>query len=244
MPKPKTTIKKRIPKNLEGEIDEDIIESDSDTPNIQRTIVDDVKRNTHKDDEKSDDESDDGKAEDVDDKDETESDDEEKDDKDDFEPEEIDEKENDDDKEETVKDDEKETKKDDTESVDEIEQPDEHHGDTCLYKIKNNAKVLYDEQSENLFDDENIVQTKKIVPPNERITRPILTKYERVRLLSERRKQLILGAKPMVKISDRVSEKEIALLELKSKVIPLIIVRTLPNGNIEHWKLDELEIVN
>jgi len=120
------------------------------------------------------------------------------------------------------------------------------HHNTCIYKIKNksDSKILFDEQLDTIFEDDIITQTKQIVPPDERITKPILTKYERVRLLSERRKQLILGAKPMIKISDRISEKEIASLELKSKVIPFIIVRTLPNGNMEHWKLEELEIVN
>ena len=119
--------------------------------------------------------------------------------------------------------------------------------ETCLYNIKQklDTNILdSDEFDEELFADEKVVQTKRIVKQDERITKPILTKYERVRLLSERRKQLILGAKPMIKVSKSIPEKEIANLELKAKVIPIIIVRTLPNGDIEHWKLDELEIIN
>lgn len=120
---------------------------------------------------------------------------------------------------------------------------DEPDGETCLYNIKQkiDSGILESDEFDNkMFGDEKIVQTKKVVAPNDRITRPFLTKYERVRLLSERRKQLILGAKPMIRVDIPISEKEIANLELNAKVIPLIIIRTLPNGNIEHWKLDEL----
>lgn len=123
----------------------------------------------------------------------------------------------------------------------------EQDDETCLYNIKKkiNSKILEsDEFDDDLFEDEKIVQTKRIVKPEDRITKPVLTKYERVRLLSERRKQLVLGAKPMIKVDRSVSEKDIASLELKAKVIPLIIIRTLPNGDIEHWKMDELDIIN
>lgn len=124
---------------------------------------------------------------------------------------------------------------------------DELDDETCLYNIKKKIKsqiLETDEFDDDLFEDEKIVQTKRIVKPEDRITKPILTKYERVRLLSERRKQLVLGAKPMIKVDRSVSEKDIASLELKAKVIPLIIIRTLPNGDIEHWKIDELDTVN
>jgi DNA-directed RNA polymerase subunit K/omega len=119
--------------------------------------------------------------------------------------------------------------------------------ETCLYSFKKNHEpniLDSDVFDDDLFEDEKIVQTKRIVKPEDRITKAVLTKYERVRLLSERRKQLILGAKPMIKVNSLISEKEIASLELKAKVIPIIVVRTLPNGDIEHWKIEELEIIN
>jgi DNA-directed RNA polymerase subunit K/omega len=71
-----------------------------------------------------------------------------------------------------------------------------------------------------------------------------MTIYERVRLLGERAKQLSLGAKPMIKNVDNMNPKDIAKLELENKVIPLIIIRTLPNGVKEKWKVSELEIIN
>ena len=39
-----------------------------------------------------------------------------------------------------------------------------------------------------------------------------------------------------------LSSKEIAKLELKNKIIPLIIERPIPNSGVERWKLSELEI--
>jgi DNA-directed RNA polymerase subunit K/omega len=90
-----------------------------------------------------------------------------------------------------------------------------------------------------------------IVKPNERISKPILTKYERVGLLTTRTSQLERGAKPLIKSKDidinSLPKSEIAKLELKYKVIPLIIQRPIPTLNAdgklkkEQWKITELE---
>lgn len=118
---------------------------------------------------------------------------------------------------------------------------------TCIYKIdrktqKEKLKNELENIDEDSFDDEK--KSSKIVPPETRITKPILTKYERVRILGDRIKQLTLGAKPMLKNTEDLSPKEIAKLELQHHVIPFIVVRTLPSGLIEHWKISELQIIN
>lgn len=87
------------------------------------------------------------------------------------------------------------------------------------------------------FKDDDIVITK-----TGRVGKPILFKYEKVRLLSDRSRQLAEGAKPMIKNTVGLSHKEIALLELKNKLIPLIIERPIPNAGSERWRLSELEI--
>jgi DNA-directed RNA polymerase subunit K/omega len=143
-----------------------------------------------------------------------------------------------------------ETLKDESDDEELIKNIDEENDDgedeTCLYKIKNKKQKILetDDLDDGLFENDKLVLTKRIVKPEERITKPILFKYERVRILSERRQQLIYGAKPMVRVPKNIAEKEIADLELKAKVIPFIISRTLPNGDTEHWRLDELEIIN
>lgn len=74
-------------------------------------------------------------------------------------------------------------------------------------------------------------------------TLPILTKYEKTRILGYRAKQISLGNKPFIDVPDGLIDGyEIAKLELKEKKIPFIIKRPLPNGRNEFWKVSDLEI--
>jgi DNA-directed RNA polymerase subunit K/omega len=75
----------------------------------------------------------------------------------------------------------------------------------------------------------------------DRITRNKLTKYEMVRILGERTKQLTMGAKPLVKNIEGLPYDVIAEEELKLNMIPFKIKRPLPNGKVEIWTLDELD---
>ncbi len=73
-------------------------------------------------------------------------------------------------------------------------------------------------------------------------TLPILTKYERTKILGQRAKQINNGDKPYVNVAEKVIDGySIAELELKQKKIPFIIRRPLGNGNSEYWKLSDLE---
>lgn len=75
-------------------------------------------------------------------------------------------------------------------------------------------------------------------------TIPILTKYEKTRILGQRAKQLNNGAKPLVKFAENIIDGYlIALKELEEKKIPIIIRRPLPNGASEYWHLRDLEIL-
>lgn len=108
----------------------------------------------------------------------------------------------------------------------------------CIY---NNDDQLDEEDHEMVFDDDNDETLSEIIPADKRISKAILFKYERVRLICDRTQQLTLGAKPMVKNVEGLTEKQIAELELKMNVIPLIIQRPLPNGKKERWYIDELK---
>jgi DNA-directed RNA polymerase subunit K/omega len=104
----------------------------------------------------------------------------------------------------------------------------------CVTKYLN---TLEEDLDEILLDDNTKFTT------NVRVSKPFLSKYERVRIISTRTKQLLQGSKPMIKNCHGLSSKEIALLELENKVIPLIIERPIPNSAPERWKLSELEIL-
>ncbi|ARF08924.1 DNA-directed RNA polymerase subunit 6 [Catovirus CTV1] len=119
----------------------------------------------------------------------------------------------------------------------------------CLYNLTKKKIKDYDsdeEFDEEVFDDDETVadQVSKFVQGNDRITGNVMTKYERVRILAERSKQLMLGAKPMLKNTDNIHPKDIARLELEMKVIPYKIHRERPDGKVEEWKINELKIVN
>jgi len=124
-------------------------------------------------------------------------------------------------------------------------------------KKVNKKKKKVDEDSEQLPEDNEdceynyneIYDEKKeepsvIVENSERITLPKLTKYEKVRLIGTRAKQLSLGAKVMIKNTSGLNPIEIAKLELQHKMIPMKIKRVLPDNKIEIWKLSELDIDN
>ena len=78
-------------------------------------------------------------------------------------------------------------------------------------------------------------------------TIPILTKYEKTRILGMRTKQLNDGAEPYIKLPMTpvpiIDGYVIAQRELEEKKLPFIIRRPLPNGGTEYWYLQDLEIL-
>jgi DNA-directed RNA polymerase subunit K/omega len=73
-------------------------------------------------------------------------------------------------------------------------------------------------------------------------TLPMITKYEKARILGERAKQLEAGAPSM--ITDTIIDSYLlALREYEQKKIPFIIKRPLPNGTCEYWRFQDLEIM-
>jgi DNA-directed RNA polymerase subunit K/omega len=73
-------------------------------------------------------------------------------------------------------------------------------------------------------------------------TIPILTKYEKTRILGQRTKQIESGGATLVQVPPNVIDSYlIAKLELEQKKIPFIIRRPLPNGGMEYWYVSDLE---
>jgi DNA-directed RNA polymerase I, II, and III subunit RPABC2 len=73
-------------------------------------------------------------------------------------------------------------------------------------------------------------------------TIPLLTKYEKTRILGQRAKQIETGAMPLVQVPPNIIDSYlIAKLELAQNKIPFIIRRPLPNGGMEYWYVSDLE---
>ena len=97
-------------------------------------------------------------------------------------------------------------------------------------EIENLCKVMR--------DDEGV-----IIDPLHR-TIPIVTRYEKARILGERAKQINAGANIFVNVDNSVIDGYlIAVKEFEEKKIPFIVKRPMPNGGCEYWKLEDLELL-
>ena len=95
-------------------------------------------------------------------------------------------------------------------------------------------------RKKNKTDGEDIIIDEK------HTTVPILTKYEKTRILGIRVSQLNEGAPRYINFGNEhviIDNNVIAEKELRMKKLPFIISRPLPNGEKEHWRLQDLEIL-
>ena len=71
---------------------------------------------------------------------------------------------------------------------------------------------------------------------------PTLTRFEKARIMGARALQLSLGAPVFIEIpKNTVTSLEIAMKELKQRVIPIVIKRTLPNGAYQNLSIEQFE---
>ena len=93
------------------------------------------------------------------------------------------------------------------------------------------TKDLPDEQIEITSKDNQIL-----------IGPPTLTRFEKARIMGARALQLSLGAPVFIEIPENATTSlEIAMQELKLRVIPIVIKRTLPNGDYQTIPLEQFQ---
>jgi DNA-directed RNA polymerase I, II, and III subunit RPABC2 len=113
-----------------------------------------------------------------------------------------------------------------------------------------NREVMGDMKSGDtpeLQTDLKMPTYKKIVSSMAKVpkkTIPILTKYEKARIIGVRMQQLASGAKPCVDTRGLKSVEDIAYAELNQRTLPFIVKRVLPNGVAEYWKMEEFLTVS
>ena len=93
-----------------------------------------------------------------------------------------------------------------------------------------------EEKEFKLLTYKNIIENIEKKPKK---TIPILTKFEKARIIGVRLQALAYGAAPCVDTTGLKSIQEIVNKELIERKIPYIIRRNLPNGTYEYWKLEE-----
>ena len=75
-------------------------------------------------------------------------------------------------------------------------------------------------------------------------TLPILTRYEKAKVIGIRAKQINNGAQVFIDVPHNMIEGlTIAEKELEANKIPFIIRRPMPNGGSEYWKVSDLEML-
>ena len=71
---------------------------------------------------------------------------------------------------------------------------------------------------------------------------PTLTRFEKARIMGARALQLSYGAPMFIEMpKNATTSLEIAMEELSKRVIPIIIKRTLPNGDFQNIPLEQFE---
>jgi len=138
----------------------------------------------------------------------------------------------------------------DNEELDEDEEdPEEDDEDEkkIVNDMENNICAIdevIDDDNEFFENNEGVEVTSEqgaeYLSKENRISVNRLTKYEMVRILGERTKQLTMGAKPLIKNYQHLSYDKVAEEEFIRNIIPYKIKRPLPNGKYEIWTLDEL----
>ena len=96
----------------------------------------------------------------------------------------------------------------------------------------------------NKFDI--IDQKKTVIQSNDtKLSKNILTKFEKTSIVGTRIEQLAYGSPSTLNDDDLKKCKnitQIAELELEKGVIPFMICRHLPNRTEEYWKIEDLII--
>jgi DNA-directed RNA polymerase I, II, and III subunit RPABC2 len=112
------------------------------------------------------------------------------------------------------------------------------------YIIENHQECLSIDMNEVYKLSIVIRNSNNIIVDKFHKTIPILSKYEKTRILGIRLKQLNNNSKPYIKVDENLLDNLIiANLELQQKKLPFIIVRPLSNNTFEYWNLQDLEIL-
>jgi len=96
---------------------------------------------------------------------------------------------------------------------------------------------------EIIYKETEHVPEEIISKDNEIITGPpMLTRFEKARIMGARALQLSLGAPPFISVpKDTSTSLEIAMEELNERLIPIVIRRVLPNGDYQNIPINHFK---
>jgi DNA-directed RNA polymerases I, II, and III subunit RPABC2 len=157
------------------------------------------------------------------------------------------------DKDDEDKEEDKEEDEEDDEDIDDdIDDADSDGED--LQKLQGyeerNVLVNYHPEVMQISEEELQTYTRVVRDDNGTIidpfhkTIPIMTKYEKAKIIGIRAQQINSGSEPFINVDiNMIDGLSIANEELLQKKIPFIIRRPIPNGSSEYWNATDLEIL-
>ena len=102
------------------------------------------------------------------------------------------------------------------------------------------TRSIYNEMNDSTnfsIEQSSAYETPKV----KRRTRPVLTRFERAKVLALRAEQIDRGTQPLVEKLEGDGPLATAEREFAAGRIPFVIRRYLPDGKHEDWRLEELE---
>jgi DNA-directed RNA polymerase I, II, and III subunit RPABC2 len=115
---------------------------------------------------------------------------------------------------------------------DEKEEKEQKQIDQQIEIIRKRETVTLSEKHK-VIEIQNAVNTISSGPPT-------LTRFEKARIMGSRALQLSLGAPPFIDFSKNITTSlEIAMEELQQREIPIVIRRTLPNGDYQNISIEQ-----
>ena len=122
--------------------------------------------------------------------------------------------------------------------------------------VRIGTKELSEKELEKIDKECEVIEKREIISKNSEhkpveivnengeiiLGPPTLTRFEKARILGARALQLSLGAPHFIEIPKNASTSlEIAMEELNRKEIPIVIRRTLPNGDFQNIPMQQFE---
>lgn len=136
----------------------------------------------------------------------------------------------------------------DSDNFDDEELEEEEDDDEELEEDEDDDNIDIDDEDEDevldethvLFEEDyNLLLKQEDIGPDDKLNNYRLSVYERTRILGTRAKQISTGASPFVKNVSSLTPIEVATEELNNKLVPIKLIRELPNGITETWNLNE-----
>ena len=96
--------------------------------------------------------------------------------------------------------------------------------------------------SDVFHDSKEILQNYETLK-KKNISKPVMSKYERTKIIGIRAQQISQGSMPLVEVPKHlINTLDIATYELKMRKTPFIIKRNV-GKTVEYWKVEDLNIV-